>query len=110
MPRPITNRQREILNAIIESYIATGEPVSSGALAQTAFANTMSSATIRNEMAELAEVGLLDQPHTSAGRVPSPEAFRLYVASLTGRQAARAVPTAPQTALHTQIDTSFAGV
>jgi heat-inducible transcriptional repressor len=106
MPRPITNRQREILNAIIESYIATGEPVSSGALAQTAFAKTMSSATIRNEMAELADAGLLDQPHTSAGRVPSPEAFRLYVASLTGRQAAGTA----QTALQTQIDTSFAGV
>jgi heat-inducible transcriptional repressor len=110
MPRPITNRQREILNAIIESYIATGEPVSSGALAQAAFANAMSSATIRNEMAELAEAGLLDQPHTSAGRVPSPEAFRLYVASLTGRQASGVSQKTPQTALQTQIDTSFAGV
>ena len=48
MTRPITTRQREILTAIIDSYIATGEPVSSGALAQTAFANTFSSATLRN--------------------------------------------------------------
>jgi len=106
--KAITTRQREILNAIVESYIATGEPVSSGALAQTAFANSMSSATLRNEMAELAEAGLLDQPHTSAGRVPSGEAFRLYVQQLT---AAAPRPTGVQpTPLHAQIDTSFAGV
>ena len=89
MQRPITTRQREILTAIVESYIATGEPVSSGALAHSAFANSMSSATIRNEMAELAEAGLLDQPHTSAGRVPSAEAFRLYVSQLTAKTPAR---------------------
>ena len=106
MPRPITTRQREILTAIIDSYIATGEPVSSGALAQTAFANTISSATIRNEMVELADAGLLEQPHTSAGRIPSAEAFRLYVAGLTGRQS----PSAPRLALQSHIDTSFAGV
>ncbi len=103
MPRLITSRQREILTAIVESYIATGEPVSSGTLAQAAFANTMSSATIRNEMAELADAGLLEQPHTSAGRIPSAEAFRLYVAQLTGNAPERA-------ALHSQIDTSFAGL
>jgi heat-inducible transcriptional repressor len=106
MPRPITTRQREILTAIIDSYIATGEPVSSGALAQTAFASTISSATIRNEMVELADAGLLEQPHTSAGRIPSAEAFRLYVAGLTGRQS----PSAPRLALQSHIDTSFAGV
>jgi len=106
MARPITSRQREILTAIVESYISTGEPVSSGALAQTAFSNAMSSATIRNEMAELADAGLLDQPHTSSGRVPSAEGFRLYVGGLTGHQ-----PTgARQSQLHSQIDTSFAGV
>ena len=108
MARPTTIRQREILMAIIESYIATGEPVSSGTLAQTTFSNTISSATIRNEMAELADAGLLEQPHTSAGRIPSAAAFRLYVANLTGRQTTP--PTALQTQLHTQIDTSFAGV
>jgi heat-inducible transcriptional repressor len=108
MARPITTRQREILTAVIDSYIATGEPVSSGTLAQTAFASAISSATIRNEMAELADAGLLEQPHTSAGRIPSAAAFRLYVASLTGRQSAP--HTALQTQLHSQIDTSFAGV
>lgn len=106
MARPITTRQREILTAIIDSYIATGEPVSSGALAQSAFANNLSSATIRNEMAELADAGLLEQPHTSAGRIPSAEAFRLYVAALTGRQS----PDASRTALQSRIDTSFAGI
>jgi heat-inducible transcriptional repressor len=113
MSRPITTRQREILNAIVESYIATGEPVSSGTLAHAAFEKSISSATIRNEMAELADAGLLDQPHTSAGRVPSAEAFRLYVSGITANQ----LTTGPRTALHSnrealhlQIDTSFAGV
>jgi heat-inducible transcriptional repressor len=112
MSRPLTTRQRDILTAIVDRYIATGEPVSSGMLAQSAFANSMSSATIRNEMAELADAGLLEQPHTSSGRVPSAEAFRLYVGQLTGqgseRTARKAVPD--HTALHSQIDTSFAGV
>lgn len=104
MPRPITSRQREILTAVVESYIATGEPVSSGTLAQSAFGNSISSATLRNEMADLAEAGLLDQPHTSAGRIPSAEAFRLYVSEIQTR------PATSQTALHSHIDTSFAGV
>jgi heat-inducible transcriptional repressor len=102
MLRPLTNRQREILTAVVESYIATGEPVSSGTLAQTSFANTISSATLRNEMVELADAGLLEQPHTSAGRIPSAEAFRLYVSQLKANST--------RTALHTSIDTSFAGL
>ena len=108
MTRPITTCQREILTAIVESYIATGEPVSSGMLAHAAFEKSISSATIRNEMAELADAGLLDQPHTSAGRVPSAEAFRLYVAGLTSNQ--HAALHSNRQALHLQIDTSFAGV
>lgn len=115
MARPITTRQREILTAIIESYISTGEPISSGTLAHSAFANAMSSATIRNEMAELADAGLLEQPHTSAGRVPSAEAFRLYVGQLTSAPSSLPNPsrTDLQThreALHAKIDTSFAGI
>ena len=104
MAKTITNRQREILTAIIESYISTGEPISSGTLAQSAFANTMSSATIRNEMADLADAGLLEQPHTSAGRIPSAEAFRIYVGQLTSS------PSPSRTDLQTHIDTSFAGI
>lgn len=105
MAKPITNRQREILTAVIESYISTGEPVSSGALAQSAFANAISSATIRHEMAELADAGLLEQPHTSAGRIPSAEAFRLYVSQLNAN-----TNNPTRAALQTQIDTSFAGI
>lgn len=115
MPKPITTRQREILTAIIESYISTGEPISSGALAQTVFDNSMSSATIRNEMAELAEAGLLEQPHTSAGRIPSAEAFRLYVKQITSApnlrpNSASTGLQAQREALHAKIETSFAGL
>ena len=112
MAKPITNRQREILTAIIESYISTGEPVSSGTLAQSAFINTMSSATIRNEMADLADAGLLEQPHTSAGRIPSAEAFRLYVGQLNANTVnpSRTALQTSREALHAQIDTSFAGI
>jgi heat-inducible transcriptional repressor len=115
LAKSITTRQREILTAIIESYISTGEPISSGTLAHTAFANSMSSATIRNEMAELADAGLLEQPHTSAGRIPSAEAFRIYVGQLTSAPASLPNPsrTDLQThreALHARIDTSFAGL
>ena len=63
-------RKLKILTAIVETYIDTGEPVSSKILAQQ-LGFSVSSATIRNDMAALFEMGLLEQPHTSAGRVPS---------------------------------------
>lgn len=78
-------RKLKILAAIIESYIRTGEPVGSKALT-SALDNAVSSATIRNEMAELANLGYLDQPHTSAGRVPTAAAFRLYIDRLMPRK------------------------
>jgi heat-inducible transcriptional repressor len=76
----ISPRERMVLTAIIDLYIATGEPVASSAVAHF-FANRegMSSATIRNVMSSLADGGLLEQPHTSAGRVPTAAAFRFYV-------------------------------
>lgn len=79
----ISPRERLVLVAIIELYIATGEPVSSHAVARY-FENKdgLSSATIRNVMAVLDEAGLLDQPHTSAGRLPTPKAFRYHVEQL----------------------------
>lgn len=82
----ITARQRAILTAIIESYIETGEPVGSGTIArsQTVDGMVFSPATVRNEMAELADAGLLEQPHTSAGRIPTAQAFRMYVEQLSG--------------------------
>ena len=104
----VTVRQREILTAIVESYIATGEPVGSGTLAR-AQGGAMSPATIRSEMAELAEAGLLEQPHTSAGRVPSARAFRLYVEQISGGQRA-GLPGLSRAQVESQIDSSFVGV
>jgi heat-inducible transcriptional repressor len=76
----ISPRERLVLISIIEAYIATGEPVASQAIARIfADKDGLSSATIRNVMASLGDAGLLDQPHSSAGRVPTPQAFRLYV-------------------------------
>jgi heat-inducible transcriptional repressor len=92
----VSPRERLVLTAIIELYIATGEPVASQAVADT-FADRegLSSATVRNVMATLGETGLLEQPHTSAGRVPTAAAFRYYVEQITqsGRVAAGAQPT-----------------
>ncbi|GAC1428546.1 MAG: heat-inducible transcriptional repressor HrcA [Terriglobales bacterium] len=81
---PIGNREREILTAIVETFIATGEPVGSRTLAR-ANREGLSSATIRNVMADLVDAGFLEQPHTSAGRIPSSEAYRYYVEQLTGK-------------------------
>jgi heat-inducible transcriptional repressor len=81
--QPIGGREREILTAIVETFIATGEPVGSRTLAR-ANREGLSPATIRNVMADLCDAGLLEQPHTSAGRVPTPEAYRYYVEQLTG--------------------------
>jgi heat-inducible transcriptional repressor len=113
----ISPRERLVLTAIIEMYIATGEPVASQAVAQT-FANRegLSSATIRNVMAQLADAGLLEQPHTSAGRVPTAAAFRSYVERFTqpgrmyeGAQAGAVMnPFSEQR--REQIEDSFSGV
>ncbi len=81
---PIGDREREILTAIVETFIATGDPVGSRTLARSN-REGLSPATIRNVMADLAEAGYLEQPHTSAGRVPSSEAYRYYVEQLTGK-------------------------
>ena len=74
-------RKRKILQAIIDEYIDTAEPVGSRSIAKKHELG-LSSATIRNEMADLEDMGLLAQPHTSAGRVPSDKGYRLYVDSL----------------------------
>jgi heat-inducible transcriptional repressor len=80
---PIGDRESEILTAIVETFIATGEPVGSRTLARGS-REGLSPATIRNVMSDLVDAGYLEQPHTSAGRVPSPEAYRYYVERLTG--------------------------
>ena len=78
MKTELDKRKQAILVAVIETYIKTGEPVGSKVLVEL-LDNSVSSATIRNEMAELVAMGYLEQPHTSAGRVPSAVAFRLYI-------------------------------
>ena len=77
----LSERKKHILKAIIGDYIRTAEPVGSKALAE-GHALPFSSATIRNEMSELEEMGYLEKPHTSAGRIPSPQGYRLYVDEL----------------------------
>jgi heat-inducible transcriptional repressor len=109
----VSPRERLVLTAIIEIYIATGEPVSSQAVARH-FENKegLSSATIRNVMVVLGDLGLLDQPHTSAGRLPTPLAFRYHVAQL--QQSALGPAAIPASQLseqrREQIEDSFAGI
>ncbi len=77
----LNDRKKRILQAVIDEYIGTAEPVGSRAISKNESLN-LSSATIRNEMADLEEMGYLIQPHTSAGRIPSDEGYRFYVNSL----------------------------
>ena len=80
----LTERQKKILGALIERYIATGEPVGSKALLE-ALNMSVSSATIRNELKALDDLGFLEQPHTSAGRIPTGQGYRYYVDHLMNR-------------------------
>lgn len=77
----LDDRKKKILQAIVEEYISTAEPVSSGSLTKK-YGLDYSSATIRNDMAHLESIGLLDKPHTSSGRVPSDKGYRYYVNEL----------------------------
>jgi len=94
-PHQLTSRDREILRQVIGQFIATGAPVSSRAVAK-ASREGLSAATIRNTMADLAEAGLLGQPHTSAGRVPTEAGYHFFIDSLmpataVSRQERRAI-------------------
>lgn len=77
----LDERKKKVLQAIIEEYINTAEPVSSGSITK-GYGLDYSSATIRNDMAQLENIGFLDKPHTSAGRVPSAKGYRYYVNEL----------------------------
>ena len=81
----ISQRKKKILAAVVDEYIRTAEPVGSKTIAQIAGLGC-SSATIRNELSELTALGYLEQPHTSAGRIPSPQGYRFYVNELMERQ------------------------
>ena len=77
----LSSRKKEILKVVTERYISSAEPVSSKFIAQE-MGGSVSSATIRNDLADLVELGYLEQPHTSAGRIPSAKGYRLYVNEL----------------------------
>ena len=81
----LSDRKRQILKVVVEDYIRTAEPVGSKAIAAE-MGGSVSSATIRNELSDLTEMGYLEQPHTSAGRMPSPKGYRLYVNELMEAQ------------------------
>jgi len=80
----VGERERQILTAIVKTYISTGEPVGSRTVAREN-PDGLSPATIRNVMGDLTEAGFLEQPHTSAGRVPTASAYRYFVEQLTGK-------------------------
>lgn len=77
----LSDRQKQLLKAIVETFVKSGEPVGSESIEKT-FALGVSPATIRNEMVKLTELGYLKQPHTSAGRTPTSMGFRLYISEL----------------------------
>src|SRR5258706_4329166 len=79
----IGKREREVLTAIVETFISTGEPVGSRTLARSS-REGLSPATIRNVMADLSDAGFLEQTHSSSGRIPTPDAYRYYVEQITG--------------------------
>ena len=81
----LDDRKKKVLQAIVEEYINTAEPVSSNSLTNS-YGLNYSSATIRNEMADLEKNGYLDKPHTSAGRIPSEKGYRYYVDELINDQ------------------------
>ena len=82
---PITDRQRKILDSVIEEYVKSAQPISSHLL-EKRHGFKICPATIRNEMQQLTDKGFLLQPHTSAGRIPTDKAYRLYVNDLLGKE------------------------
>src|SRR5712691_4497258 len=80
----LTKRQQEIIFRVVEEYVATGQPVGSRGLVERS-GMQVSPSTVRNELAELEQIGLLTHPHTSAGRVPTDSGYRYYARSLLER-------------------------
>ncbi|HET7295074.1 MAG TPA: heat-inducible transcriptional repressor HrcA [Vicinamibacteria bacterium] len=86
MPNPnLDERSAEVLRSLIRAHVATGEPVGSESLSRL-LSRPLSPATVRNIMADLEKLGLLDHPHTSAGRVPTDEGYRYFVDALMARE------------------------
>jgi len=103
----IGKREREVLTAIVETFISTGEPVGSRTLSRSN-REGLSPATIRNVMADLSEAGFLEQTHTSSGRIPTPEAYRYYVEQISGSAKLAPAKLAPQE--ESMISDSLAGI
>ncbi|MGN0241382.1 MAG: heat-inducible transcriptional repressor HrcA [Candidatus Weimeria sp.] len=91
--KELTERQKKILDVIIKNYLETGEPVGSRTISKSSDLN-LSSATIRNEMSDLEEMGYILQPHTSAGRIPSDKGYRFYVTELMNEKETAPPPDA----------------
>jgi len=87
----LSERQRRILCYVVEEYVATGQPVGSRYLVESA-ALPLSSSTVRSELAELEQIGLLTHPHTSAGRVPTDDGYRYYADALLGERDPKPAP------------------
>ena len=81
----LTDRKKQILKIVVENYIATADAMGSKAIVEK-LPGKISSATVRNELSDLTELGYLEQPHTSAGRIPSAKGYRLYVNELMERR------------------------
>src|SRR3712207_6633236 len=96
----MTDRQKKILQAIIEQYAEVASPVGSSLLAKLF---GVSSATIRSEMAELERLGFIDQPHTSAGRVPTDQGYRFYVNNLADQEEKSLARPRVEQALQTRV-------
>ncbi len=103
MPSPVLDeRSRDVLRSLIQLHIATGAPVGSESLSRT-LDRPLSPATIRNLMADLERLGYLDHPHTSAGRMPTDEGYRVYVDSLMSHHL---LPSREAAAIATELDAS----
>ena len=98
-----SDRRLEILRAIVEEYVQTQEPVGSKAIAEN-HSLGISPATIRNEMAVLEEEGLITQPHTSAGRIPTDRGYRIFVDKLA---TVKPLSSAERRAIETFLDGSY---
>src|SRR2546427_12956660 len=102
MASPVLDeRSRDVLKSLIQLHIATGAPVGSESLSRT-LDRPLSPATVRNIMADLERMGYLDHPHTSAGRMPTDDGYRVYVDSLTHQP----LPSREATAITTELDTA----
>lgn len=99
MTTELTDRQKELLRAVVEIYVRTGEPVGSENI-EREFNLGVSPATIRNEMVKLTQEGFLKQPHTSAGRIPTSMGYRVYISELMKE---KSLPVAAEVSLKTNL-------